>query len=182
MSVVIGLKHEDEVWVASDGRFIDTSNNIIQVGEYDKVIKNGKYLLGYVGEVRTAQLMVSRYFTPPEDIFNFPQSIIKMLRTHGALIVSDTEVKNSACDFLIAYDDKLFELDSDFSLVEIEKYVAIGSGDSQALSSLRTTEGMTMEIEERIRLALQVTCSFVTCCQPPFFVKTTKGKNFRWDS
>ena len=44
--------------------------------------------------------------------------------------------------FLFAYQDRLFLLSSDGSVIEIDDYIAIGSGKSQAIGSLLCTEGL----------------------------------------
>lgn len=49
------------------------------------------------------------------------------------------EFTNSA--FLFAYKDKLFLIDHDLCVLEINDYVAIGSGSSEAIGSLLSTEG-----------------------------------------
>ena len=49
------------------------------------------------------------------------------------------ELVNSA--FLFAYKDKLFLIDRDLCVLEINDYVAIGSGSPEAIGSLLSTEG-----------------------------------------
>jgi ATP-dependent protease HslVU (ClpYQ) peptidase subunit len=174
MSTAVGLKCEDEVLIASDSILIDTETQVVSVEIHNKVFRNGKYLIGFVGELRTAQLMMARYFSPPEDIFEFPLSFIKVLKKHGSLIVADNQVKSCACDFLIAWKNRLFEFDSDFSLTEIRGYATIGTGGEYARASLCTTEEMDIDVKDRMILALKVACSIVADSAPPFFMYGTK--------
>ena len=175
MSTVVGLKCKDEVLIASDSILVEEDTNVIIPGIHKKIFKNGKYLIGFVGELRTAQLLMSKHFDPPEDIFDFPFSFIKILKKNGALIAAENETKSCACDFLVAWDNNLFTFDSDFSLMEISNYIAIGLGGNYVVASLRSTEHIDMDPKERVVLALTVACDIVTTSAPPFFMYSTKN-------
>lgn len=76
---------------------------------------------------------------------------------------------------LFGYKDKLFKVQSDYSLLEPEdEYLSIGSGEDFATGSLATTEGMELTTIERIHKALRVASKHGVGIQAPFYIINTK--------
>ena len=55
--------------------------------------------------------------------------------------MSDGYLEYMDSSFLFAYKDQLFMINSDGCVIEIDDYVAIGSGAQEAIGSLLSTEG-----------------------------------------
>jgi ATP-dependent protease HslVU (ClpYQ) peptidase subunit len=58
--------------------------------------------------------------------------------------------------YLFAFKDKLYEIDANGAVIEVETYTAIGSGANEALASLHTSEDEPTK--ERIRKAMKASC------------------------
>lgn len=79
-------------------------------------------------------------------------------------------------ELLFGYKDKLFKVQSDYSLLESSnKYQSIGSGEHFALGTLFALESQEMTPQERIHLALQSASKFAVGVAAPFYVINTEN-------
>lgn len=172
MSCVVGVIHDGKVYIGADG--LATTNE----GEKrpiitNKVFRNGKYLFGFTGSVRTGQVLYSRYFTPPRDIYDMPDSIREHMAQKGTLLTNEEQAQAHAANFLIGFNGRLFEILIDFQMNEVSgNYTALGSGGPYALGSLFTTrKSYKMKPENRIIRALEAASQFDASCGPPFMTE-----------
>jgi ATP-dependent protease HslVU (ClpYQ) peptidase subunit len=170
MSCVVGLLKDGKLYMGSEGRATtDEGENRPIIAT--KMFWNGPYLLGFAGSVRTGQLLKPQYFDPPDDISEFPDSMIELLGNKGSLATSDDQLSMQNCNVLVGFENRLYEILSDFQLNEVYgDYLSIGSGASYALGSLYTSRRVK-SAEKRVTLALQAACFFDTSCGPPFFIE-----------
>lgn len=169
MSTVVAIKDKDKVWMGCDS-FATTENGERRPIVANKIVKNGKYLLGVIGSIRGSQLLSPHYFKPPANILDFPVKVIDIFRDNGCLTVTDTTVYEQSCNILIAFKGKLYELMVDFQLNEIIQYSSVGSGSLFAFGSLHSTQGTTLTPYERIMKALEAAACFDMSTGPPFLV------------
>jgi len=169
MSTVIGIVENGEVYIGADS-LASTEDGDVRPMKCKKIFKNGPYLFGFIGSVRGGQVLYPDYFEPPENIMEMPDAIIKQLSEKGCLIMSEQQQSLQACNFLIGYKGKLYEILVDFQLTEIENYTAIGSGSCYAFGSLHTTEKMKDDFTPlmRLELALEAAEEFSTSTRRPF--------------
>ena len=78
--------------------------------------------------------------------------------------------------YLFAYRDKLFLINSDGCVLEIDDYVAIGSGEDQAIGSLLSTEGE--QPKTRIIKAIKASAASDIYVDYPIVVSDTKNTDF----
>ena len=87
------------------------------------------------------------------------------------------ETKNGVKEggnFLIGIKDQLFEVQSDYSVLDYKDgYASVGCGEEFANASLFTTEGTDMEIKDRIIKALEAAEKFSCGVQRPFTIINT---------
>lgn len=173
MSCVIGLKHEGDVYVASDG-IASTEDGDTRPIKAIKIFRKGPYLIGYAGSIRTGQIIQHGDFDLPRDIWGWPDLIREQIDEKGALItVSETQSQMSASNFLIAHGGRLYETLCDFQINEIGEmgFTAIGSGATIALGSLFTSRNLDMDPEKRLNLALDSATEFARSCGPPYTIE-----------
>lgn len=169
MSTVVGIVEDGKVYIGADS-LASTEDGDARPMKCKKIFKNGPYLFGFIGSVRGGQVLYPHYFKPPKDIMDLPDAIIEQLTQKGCLAVGEQQQSLQACNFLIGYKKKLYEILIDFQLTEIESYSAIGSGSYYAFGSLHTTEKMKEEFTPlmRMELALEAAEEFSTGTRRPF--------------
>jgi len=156
MSVVVAIKEKDNVYIGADSQVIKggTRTMLKNPNNYKVwTVNNANHcLMAHVGNlrdgnvVRTMDGLVSDYNVYKNHIgFDFVvrkvlPDIIKELKDFG--YIKDGPVfEEMDSSFLFAYEDQLFLIGSDGSVLEIDDYCAIGSGSDQAIGSLLSTEG-----------------------------------------
>lgn len=170
MSCVVALIHENKVWMGCDSFATTETGERRPIGN-EKVFRNGKYLLGFIGSVRCGQLLHPHYFKPPSNILDFPTKVIELFKIFGSLVVTPTQTVAQESNMVIAVKGgKLWELMTDFQLNPIPEYTSIGSGSIFAFGSLHTTNNLYMHPQDRIKYALEAAACFDTGTGPPFKV------------
>jgi len=171
MSCVVGLIQNGKIFIGSDGR-ATTGDGETRPIKTIKVFRNGKYLIGYTGSVRTGQVLQERYFEAPDDIFEFPDAIREHLGNKGTLLANDEQAQMQNANFLIAFENSLYEILIDFQLNEIDGgFTSIGAGATYALGSLHTTSKLMLSPEERVNAALEAACRYETSCGKPLDIQ-----------
>ena len=157
MSVVIAIKENDRIYFGADSQCTSggTRRSLSNPNNY-KIweVKNAtNCIMGHVGNVRDANAvkviddLVDELVMYKDDVdFDY---VVKDVFPHILYVLEKRSyIKTSPVfdgldsSFLFAYQDKLFLLSSDGSVIEIDDYIAIGSGKSQAIGSLLCTEGL----------------------------------------
>ena len=192
MSVVVAIKDNGSIYLGADSQITSGSsrkslsnpNNfkIWQVKDIDRC------MIGHVGVVRDANVvktssrLVSRLDAIDDKIDfdfmvnSFVPNLFKILEEHRLLIkeTDDTPKMNSA--FIFAYKDLLYHIYADGCVVEIDDCVAIGSGSSEAIGSLLSTEGQ--ETRERIIKAIKSSATNDLYVYYPIVLGGTHTKEF----
>jgi hypothetical protein len=79
--------------------------------------------------------------------------------------------------FLFAYRDKLFYISGNGTVIEIDDYCAIGSGECEAIGSLLSTEGEPTE--ERIKKAIKASAANDIYVDYPIVISDTESCEFK---
>jgi ATP-dependent protease HslVU (ClpYQ) peptidase subunit len=90
-------------------------------------------------------------------------------------IVDEAE-KDRGANFIVGVDNKLFEVQPDYSVLEPEDGIcSVGCGDEVAMGSLLTTKGMKdLSVPQKITLALEAAEHYLCGVQRPFKIINTK--------
>ena len=142
MSTLVGLVKKNDIWLAADSQATAESGEI-HPALCKKIFRNGEFLIGFIGSVRGGQILYPEYFKPPKNIFDLPDAIITQCAEKGCLGVDENQMSICGCNYLIAYKKRLYRVMIDFQMTEVLDYVAIGSGESIAYGSLKTTENFS---------------------------------------
>ena len=157
MSVVVAIKENNKIYIGADSQCTSggTRRSLSNPNNYKiwEVQNAPNCIMGHVGNVRDAnavkiindlvdELVMFKGEVDFEYVVGdiFPH-ILYQLEKMG--YIKRTPVFDSLdSSFLFCYQDKLFLLNYDGSVIEIDDYIAIGSGKSQAIGSLLCTEGL----------------------------------------
>ena len=169
MSTVIGLVQDGKVYMGADS-FATTESGERRNMIVKKIFTNGLIMFGFVGSVRSGQVLKPEYFKVPKNIYELPDKIRLQFEEKGCLATnSETQTSLMEGNFLIATaGGKLYEMLSDFQFNEISDFTAIGSGSTFALGSLFTSKGIINDPKARVLKALEASAFFDSATGPPF--------------
>lgn len=175
MTCIAGhIDSNKSVHIAGDGR--TTSGEYVYPEQLrEKVFSKGDFIFGIAGSCRVSNLIKHVWKIPAltydgdgkyeigQYIYNdFVNSIIAILKDNDSNKVKDS-VANNTSSMLFAFRGKLFGMYSDYSVLEFEKYAAVGSGwevasgalyaMSKGLSNHKALGHKRCVVEEAIRAA-----------------------------
>jgi ATP-dependent protease HslVU (ClpYQ) peptidase subunit len=185
LTCIVGLVHEGVTYIGGDSL---GSNGHSKTVRNDKKVFHLKdinnAIAGYTSSFRMGQLLmygkglIDSRDTYEKDIDHeylvtkFIPNLIDLFEKGGYSRNNSGEKKGG--NFLFAYKDKLYQIESDFQVGESSlKYDACGSGEEFALGSLHSTEGTKYSPQERIRKALQAASQFSVGVAPPYYIVNT---------
>ena len=191
MSVVVAVKEGNKIYMGADSQVTKggTRTTLKNPNNYKvwKVDGVDKCLMGHVGNLRDGNVVrLMRSVIDDYDEFYkrvdyrfvvkyLVPEIVKTLREACYLKASPEYVDFLDSSFLFAYRDKLYSINCDLSVIEIDDYVAIGSGADQALGSLLSTEGQ--DPKERIVKAIKASAAAdIYVDYPIILTDTGKGE------
>lgn len=91
--------------------------------------------------------------------------------------IFDEDNKNKGANFIVGVDDKLFEVQSDYSVLQPELgFCSVGCGESVAMGSLITTKDEDIDIPTKIQKALECAEMYSCGVQRPFRIINTENK------
>ncbi len=169
MTCIVGIKTKDNVFIGGD----TLGSNTFTGGSYvkPKVFKKGKFLFGGCGSYRILQLLEFELTIPKiyvdektDDYLysRFVDAVRSCVKSGGALKLNDSVERMANCIFLFAYDNRLFTMQENFSILEsTNDYDATGSGGYHAEASLYSTQGIIEDPKERIKKAIICASNYV---------------------
>lgn len=192
MSVVVAIKDGNKVFIGADSQVTKggTRTTLKNPNNYKiwKVDDSPNCLMAQVGNLRDANVvrLMSNIIDDYDEFYNrvnyrfvvkfLVPEIVKTLKEAGFLKTSDNFVDYMESSFLFAYKDKLFNINSDCSVIEVDDYVAIGSGSQEAIGSLLSTEGLSPK--ERIIKAIKSSATNDIYVDYPIILTDTETGEF----
>lgn len=196
MSVVIGFKQKDKVWLACDKQvtvgdrktFLTNHHKIIAVPERPGV------LIGSVGLLRGINLLETNnnyidelaYLRDSIDypymVNVFPLLVNELYSAHG-MISDEDHTLNLKNEFLLATPESLFEVGWDGSVQESGNFAAIGSGAELAigcLSKYTKSDYTDKEILDILRSAVIASSYNVGCGGGGVIMNTAENKTYEF--
>lgn len=193
MSVVVAIKHEGKVYIGSDSQVTKggTRSTLKNPNNYKiwKVDGCDHCLMAHVGNVRDANIV--RLMTGVVDDYDeycnrvnyrfvvkyLVPEIIKNLKDAHFLKMNDDYLDSMESSFLFAYKDQLYLINTDGCVLEIDDYVAIGSGAQEAIGSLLSTD--KEKPITRVIKAIKSSAASDIYVDYPIVVTDTKSTSFR---
>ena len=191
MSVVVAIKENGKVFIGADSQVTKGGTRTTLKNENNyKVwrVPNAPHcLMAQVGNLRDANVvrlmqdLVTDYNIYRGHIgFDFvvkkvvPDIVEELTRFGYLKDGKNTEYLDSS--FLFAYKDQVWMIGQDKSVIEIEDYVAIGSGADQAIGSLLSTENENAR--DRIIKAIKASAAADIYVDYPIILTDTKSGEF----
>ena len=192
MSVVVAIKENGKVTIGADSQCTrgGTRRTLSNPNNYKvwKVLDAENCLFAQVGLVREANIIrVARDLVPEmaqlKDKVDFSFVVKRLvprmfeeLDEYRAIKKGDNPPEFES-SFLFAYKDKLFYISGNATVIEIDDYVAIGSGECEAIGSLLSTEGEPCE--ERIKKAIKASAASDIYVDYPIVITDTDKTEFK---
>lgn len=172
MTCIVGIANNGKVYIGADS--LGSNGFTKEVRAEHKVFENGDFLIGCSGSIRMMNILQWR-FIPPEYKKNdnlhrfmcveFIDSMQKCFVENG--YCKKDEVWEFDSELLVGISGKLFKIESDFQVAELE-YTATGGGEYHALGSLYNSK--LKSPKKDIIKALECAENFVVSVQRPFIV------------
>lgn len=181
MTIVIGIATPEGVYIGSDSA--SSNSYITYETSAPKVFTKENLLFGVSGTWRFAQVLRHETSIPKQTYGQSDEQYLfvdvigalrKSLKKAGVVIVRSGLESTDGSYALVGYKDKLYGLESDFSLHPKEPFGAIGAGVMYALGSLHTTEKLSLTSRKRITIGLQAACKFSPTCGGKLIIKFKK--------
>ena len=192
MSVVVAVKEGNKIYMGADSQVTKggTRTTLKNPNNYKiwKVDGCEKCLMGHVGNLRDGNVvrLMSSVVDDYDEFYKrvdyrfvvkyLVPEIVKTLRNASFIKASSDYVDFIDSSFLFAYRDKLYSINSDLSVIEIDDYIAIGSGADQAIGSLLSTEGQ--DPKERIVKAIKASAAADIYVDYPIILSDTGKTEF----
>ena len=192
MSVVVAIKENGKIMMGADSQCTKggTRRSLSNPNNYKiwKVLDSENCLLGHVGLVREANVIrVARDLIPEmaqiKNKVDFSFVVKRLVPTMFEELEEYRVIKKGDnppefdSSFLFAYKDKLFYISGNGTVIEIDDYCAIGSGECEAIGSLLSTEGESPE--ERIKKAIKASAANDIYVDYPIVITDTESTEFK---
>lgn len=190
MSVIVAIKDKDKVYLAADSQCTFGASKLTLSNPSNYKIWKTKGLnnsiMCHIGDCRDLGIIRFNCFIPEArallgDIdIDFVQgemvySMFDALKERDFIETEDGP--HMASGYLFAYKDKLFEISRWMYVLEIDDYIAIGSGRDSALGSLSSTIGEP--IETRLIKAIIAAENIDLCVGYPIIITDTETCEFK---
>ena len=191
MSVVVAIKEGNKVYIGVDSQVTKggTRTTLKNPNNYKvwRVPGAPHGLMAHVGSFRDSNIvrcmdrLVTDYNIYRNHIgYEFVvkkvvPDIVEELQKFG-MIKEDKYVEYLDSAFIFAFEDQLFAIGRDKSVIEIDDYIAMGSGEDQAIGSLLSTEGE--HPKERIVKAIKASAAADIYVDYPIILTDTEDGEF----
>ena len=191
MSVVVAIKKEDKIYIGSDSQVTrgGTRRTLNNPNNYKiwKVRGVDNCLMAHVGNVRDANVirlidgLVTDYDAYKNNVDyeyvvkSIVPDIVNALKARG-FVKDEPYLDHMDSCFLFAFQNQLYMINTDGCVIEIDDYVAIGSGSDQAIGSLLSTEDEPSKT--RIIKAIKASAASDIYVDYPIILSDTKDTEF----
>jgi len=184
------------VAIAQGGRVVMGGDSALTADDFSqlsmaetKVFRKGEFLIGGSGSARGGQLMRFK-FNPPKrprtmDADEYMatlwiDALREVFKSGGHMYFDEAGgEESSGTNALIGYRGAVWLMEGgDLQIERLrDPYVTIGSGGIVALGALYATKDIVdMELEKRVKTALEAACKYNAACRPPFTILTLEPK------
>jgi len=185
MTCIIGVVHEDKVYIGGDSAGVGGYSLILRADE--KVFQNGPVLMGFTSSFRMGQLLRYSLSVPvhpfgpdgqPMDTYEYMVTIfidaVRKCLKDGGFAEKENE-KEWGGTFLVGYKGRLFMIQDNYQVAEsIDNFQSVGCGEEIARGALCVTQGLPPE--QRIRLALEAAERYSAGVRGPFLIKELQSQ------
>lgn len=194
MSIVVALKKDGVVYMGSDSLELKQGEKYIHTNPNNRQIFNvlGIKNMFMVMDGRTIEsnLIRTKYLFSPKILKNveidfsfmvnyFVPRVFNILNSRD-LIVKDekTDIPLMSSDAIVVYQDKIYRIFPDGSVMDIDEFCALGEGSDEAYGSFITTEKEEDPIR-RIILSLEAAINTQIDADYPIIITDTLTGEFK---
>ena len=189
MTCIIGYidKKENCVWIGCDS--LGSNGYTKSVESQPKIFRNEIFknvVMGSTSTFRHIDLLkystnlfdeIDKYKNTEIDHKYMVTNFIPKVHTLFVDGVYSEDNKNNGANFIVGVDNKLFEIQEDYSVLQPETgFCSVGCGEDVAMGSLLTTKDDDMSIPDKITKALEATENYCCGVQRPFRIINTKDE------
>lgn len=178
MTCIIGLAHEDKVYIGGDSMAADGWNQ--RETKLRKVFHAGQFLIGYTSSFRMGQILqyhlaVRQQYDNETDeqymVIAFAETVRALLRDKGyARIESNNE---EGGHFVVGYKSEVYHMASDYQINHYaDGLVSVGCGSQYALGAMLALSQIEPDPHKRILKSLEVSADLCNGVMAPFRVET----------
>ncbi|NND65896.1 MAG: MFS transporter [Gammaproteobacteria bacterium] len=188
MSTVAVVKKGDQIAIAADTAQSADSNLLTAqwVSNHSKLINCGKAYLGLAGYAVSQDIIenvVRSYgkkllFHDRHAIFDTAHFIHEIMKKDYFLNPTEDKeqpVESSQVDMLIASPTGIFEVESYRTVIEYERYWALGSGKRFAIGAMHALYDQLDDASEIARRGVAAACAFDDSCAEPIEVQSIQA-------
>ena len=191
MSVVVAIKKDGKIIMGADSQVTSggTRVSLSNPNNYKiwKVKGVDNCLMGHVGNLRDACVTrtITNFVREIDVLHNtidfeyVVDRVVPMLLDllKDRKYLKDENLSTMESRFLFAYKDKLFVIGTDTSVIEVDDCVAIGSGESEAIGSLLTSQD-TDDARLRVIKAIRSSAAHDIYVDYPIILSDTENTKF----
>lgn len=179
MTCIVGLMQDNKVYMGADGCMTWCGDNFID--HQGKIFKVGGYTFAFCGTTRIQSAIQYRFKVPKRGNMKldkylstkFTDKLRDTLVAMKAIPTTDQKALNMDSSFIIARKNMLCAVSSDFCIVQVKGFLALGSGMDFALGALEATQSMK-DPKKRIQIALEASGKYSPSVGPPYEVWEVK--------
>ena len=179
MSVIAAIKENGVIYMGADSQttFGKRKKNLTQEPTFKiKKLRSGM-LVGICGNVSAKQCIGEdeRIFDIVGDALTKKEivnGIIPKIKEKLEYWIGSSKCEEMAISIMLAYKDKLFVIEDDYSVLGIEGFYATGAGSRYALASL--SDSSCLSVKERLLSGLKTSARFCSSVSGPFLLIDTQ--------
>lgn len=175
-------------WIGGDSlgsngytKSINTASKVFKCASYPNVLMGGTGSFRHLDLLKYSENLFSKidYYEHIRIdhkymVTNFIPKVIELFKNG---VVNENE-KDRGSNFIVALPGKVFEVQSDYSVLEPIQFCSVGSGEEVAMGSLLTTKDYDWSIKDKIFRALKCAEQYSCGVQGPFHIINTLGEEF----
>lgn len=186
MTVIVAVNKDDKIAIAADSLLsygesgaYDTSNT-----EYSKLMDGRKTIIGCAGEINYTSVIPKVFKKKRYPALNsidkvhafFSELLVLMKKRYGFVnnqsSNTDTPFTQLSAEFIIVSAGKIFIVDDTMTIVEFNRFAAIGSGQPYAMGALYNLYDGRMNSSTIAKRAIETAINFDTSCGEPVEILT----------
>lgn len=180
MTCIVSFLYNNEIILAGDK---SGSNGFLKVNiKEPKVFHKKDFMIGYCGSFRMGQILKYVWEIPKRKVdqttenyiyIDIITSIKKCFKDNGF----GDEDKNKFGNFILCYENRIFEVQQDMSILEHEmNIVCIGSGEYHAVAAVQVLMEYEKDVEKILGRVFKIVSSNIVSVSSEFDYITSKDK------
>jgi ATP-dependent protease HslVU (ClpYQ) peptidase subunit len=172
MTCIAAFRFKNDTILAGDKMGSDTITGASM--KKPKVFKNFDFMIGYEDSFRLGQILQFNWFPPERKVDQSTDDylyvdVVKSLKECFDLVGYGDSDRGEFGTFIICYEDRIIEVQSDLSFLEPEQdIICLGSGAYHAIGAIQALMGYEKTPEAILKKAFKIVASHVISVSDKF--------------